>query len=118
MAAEVAKAAQAMIRETLAARRAKANARKPKLHHGPRAASPATETAQALAVDPQRAIGGDDARRRGKLIMARYRPQQRDRAQAKQARELAKAAAKKAAAANKVDKPTAAEVLKAAMERR
>jgi len=35
MAAEVAKAAQAMIRETLAARRAKANARKPKLHHGP-----------------------------------------------------------------------------------
>jgi hypothetical protein len=50
--------------------------------------------------------------------MARYRPQQRDRAQAKQARELAKAAAKKAAAANKVDKPTAAEVLKAAMERR
>jgi hypothetical protein len=65
-----------------------------------------------------RAIGADDARRRGKLIMARYRPQQRDRAQAKQARELAKAAAKKAEAANKIDKPTAAEVLKAAMERR
>jgi hypothetical protein len=32
---DVAKAAQAMIRETLAVRRAKANARKPKLRHGP-----------------------------------------------------------------------------------
>jgi hypothetical protein len=50
--------------------------------------------------------------------VARYKQQRNDRDRAKQARELAKAAAAKAKAAAKGEKPTAAEVLKAAMERR
>jgi hypothetical protein len=50
--------------------------------------------------------------------VGRYKLQQRGRAQAKQARELAKAAAAKERTANKVDKPSPAEMLKAAMERR
>jgi hypothetical protein len=50
--------------------------------------------------------------------MATYRPEQRGRLQAKQAREIARAAAKKAQAAAKPEKPSPAELLKAAMERR
>ena len=58
------------------------------------------------------------------MIVATFKPQSRGRAQAKQAREVAKAAAKKAKSeardrtAARGDKPSPAEVVKAAMDRR